>query len=125
MNDPDIDRKVKHRIQVASQPGSGTVSLVAPTEECLDMLLGEFRSVKILSQELLESGVKFVDFQPAGSSPESQQQHAPEACLPQLQGPILAIAAAAGAGGGERLSLGSYFVEGRFCSVKRNCAAMR
>jgi hypothetical protein len=41
MNDPDINRKVKHRIQVAShiamQPGSGTASLVVPTEKCLDM----------------------------------------------------------------------------------------
>jgi hypothetical protein len=40
MDDPEIssiDRKVKHRIQVASQPGSGTASLVVPTEKCLDM----------------------------------------------------------------------------------------
>jgi hypothetical protein len=39
MNDPDINRKVKHRIQVASQPGllgSRTARLVVPTEECLD-----------------------------------------------------------------------------------------
>ncbi len=82
--------------------------------------------MQVLSQE---SGGDFVDFQPAGSSPESQQQHAPGACLPQLQGPIMAIAAAAGAGGGGRalgsLSLGSYFVEGHSCSVKRNCGAMR
>jgi hypothetical protein len=44
MDDPDISREVKHRIQVASQPGSGTASLImivtvrVPTEleECLD-----------------------------------------------------------------------------------------
>jgi hypothetical protein len=37
MDNPDISRKVEHRIQVASQPGSETASLVVPTEECLDM----------------------------------------------------------------------------------------
>ena len=37
MDNQDISRRVKHRIQVASQPGSGTASLVVPTEECLDM----------------------------------------------------------------------------------------
>ena len=37
MDNPDISREVKHRIQVALQPGSGTASLVVPTEECLDI----------------------------------------------------------------------------------------
>jgi hypothetical protein len=37
MDDPTIDRRVKHRIQVASQRGSGTASLVVPTESCLEM----------------------------------------------------------------------------------------
>ncbi len=46
------------------------------------LLQQEPRSAKILSEE---SGVKFVDFQAAGASPESQQQHAPGACLPQYK----------------------------------------
>ena len=37
MDDPNISRQVKHRIQVASQRGSGTASLVVPTEKCLEM----------------------------------------------------------------------------------------
>jgi hypothetical protein len=37
MDDPTISRKVKHRFQVASQRGSGTASLVVPTEKCLEM----------------------------------------------------------------------------------------
>jgi hypothetical protein len=37
MDDPNISRQVKHRLQVASQPGSGTASLVVPTEKCLEM----------------------------------------------------------------------------------------
>ena len=39
MDDPTtgINRRVKHRIQVASQRGSGTASLVVPTESCLEM----------------------------------------------------------------------------------------
>ena len=41
MDDPNISREIKHRIQVglevASQPGSGTASLIVPTEKCLDM----------------------------------------------------------------------------------------
>ena len=37
MDDPNISRRVKHRIQVASQRGSGTASLVVPTENCLEM----------------------------------------------------------------------------------------
>ena len=36
-DDPNISRQVKHRIQVASQPGSGTASLVVPTEKCSEM----------------------------------------------------------------------------------------
>ena len=36
MDDPNISRQVKHRIQVASQRGSGTASLVVPTAECLE-----------------------------------------------------------------------------------------
>ena len=37
MDDPNVDPRVKHRIQVASQRGSGTASLVVPTEKCLEM----------------------------------------------------------------------------------------
>ncbi len=37
MDDLTINRRVKHRIQVASQRGSGTASLVVPTENCLEM----------------------------------------------------------------------------------------
>jgi hypothetical protein len=37
MDDPNISKLVKHRIQVASQPGSGTASLIVPTDKCLDM----------------------------------------------------------------------------------------
>ncbi len=37
MDDPNISRQVKHRLQVASQPGSGTASLVVPTAKCLEM----------------------------------------------------------------------------------------
>jgi hypothetical protein len=37
MDDPTISRQVKHRLQVASQRGSGTASLVVPTEKCLEM----------------------------------------------------------------------------------------
>ncbi len=37
MDDPTINRRVKHRIQVASQRGSGTASVVVPTENCLEM----------------------------------------------------------------------------------------
>jgi hypothetical protein len=39
MGDPTvtISRQVKHRFQVASQRGSGTASLVVPTEKCLEM----------------------------------------------------------------------------------------
>jgi hypothetical protein len=35
MDDPTINRRVKHRIQVASQRGSGTASLAVPTEKLL------------------------------------------------------------------------------------------
>ena len=31
MDDPNISKEIKHRIQVASQPGSGTASLMVPT----------------------------------------------------------------------------------------------
>jgi hypothetical protein len=37
MDDPNISRQVKHRLQVASQRGSRTASLVVPTEKCLEM----------------------------------------------------------------------------------------
>ena len=37
MDDPKISRQIKHRFQVASQPGSGTASLIVPTDKCLDM----------------------------------------------------------------------------------------
>ncbi len=37
MDDQTISREVKHRFQVASQPGSGTASLVVPTEKCLEV----------------------------------------------------------------------------------------
>jgi hypothetical protein len=37
MNDPKTHRQIKHRFQVASQPGSGTASLIVPTDKCLDM----------------------------------------------------------------------------------------
>ncbi len=37
MDDPTISRKVKHRFQVASQPGLGRASLVVPTDKCLEM----------------------------------------------------------------------------------------
>ena len=39
MDDPTVSSRVKHRIhwQVASQQGSGTASMVVPTEKCLEM----------------------------------------------------------------------------------------
>jgi hypothetical protein len=37
MDDQTISRQVKHRFQVATQPGSGKASLVVPTEKCLEM----------------------------------------------------------------------------------------
>ena len=37
MDDPTINRQVKHRFQVASQRGSGKASLVVPTAKCLEM----------------------------------------------------------------------------------------
>ena len=37
MDNPTVSSRVKHRIQVASQRGSGTASLVVPTEKCLEM----------------------------------------------------------------------------------------
>jgi len=37
MDDPNVSPSVKHRFQVASQPGSGKASMVVPTEKCLEM----------------------------------------------------------------------------------------
>ena len=37
MDDSTVGQRVKHRFQVASQRGSGTASLIVPTEKCLEM----------------------------------------------------------------------------------------
>ena len=37
MDDPNVNRKAKHRIQIAAQPGSGTASIATPIMDSLIM----------------------------------------------------------------------------------------
>ncbi len=50
MDDPTISRQEKHRLQVASQRGSGTASLVVPTEKCLPVEMDDDATVQAICQ---------------------------------------------------------------------------